>query len=97
MKPSKIINGFCYLDDNDMIFVSLYNERKKEYEKELFKSVIEDYKLTEEHIVLANEEGGVVSSLFKHIHKKGIRIKNMEFEDLIKVVYDLCIEITKKS
>jgi len=95
MKPNKIINGFCYVHDDDMIFYSLYNEKREEYEKDLFKPFINDYKITEEHIILANEEGGVVIPLYKNIYKQGIRIKNMEFEDLIKAVYSLCIEITK--
>lgn len=97
MKPNKIINGFCYVHDDDMIFYSLYNEKRKEYEKSLFKSFVNDYKITEEHIILANEEDGVITLLYKNIHKQGTRIRNMDFEDLIKAVYGLCIEITKRS
>lgn len=97
MKPNKIINGFCYLDGDDMMFISLYNERKYDYEASLFSTFIKDHKITEDHIILANEDNKVIIPLFKYLHRKGVNVKNIEFENLIKIVYDICIEITSKK
>lgn len=95
MKPNKIINGFCYLVDDTIIFISLYTERKYHYEAELFKKFIKEYKITKEHIILAHEENGGVTPLYRTAHKGKADIDDTDFDELIEEVYSICIDVTK--
>lgn len=95
MKNDKIINGFCYLVDDTMTFVSLYTERKYYYEAQLFNKFIKDYKITDKHIILAYEEGGGVTPLYKTIYKGPKAIDDTDFDVLIPDVYSICTDVKK--
>jgi hypothetical protein len=97
MKKDKIINGFCYLSDEDtMVFISLYTERRYNYEAQLFSRFIKDYKITDKNIILSYEENGSVTPLFKAVHTGKLSIEDTDFDELIVEVYGMCTAAVKK-
>ena len=97
MKKDKIINGFCYLSDEDtMVFISLYTERKYAYEAQLFSKFIKDYKITNKNIILSYEENGSITPLYTAIYEGKTSIEDADFDELITEVYGVCTEAVKK-
>jgi len=97
MKNDKIINGFCYLDRDDVVFVSLFNEKKVNYNKSMFINYLTTYNINESYLFLVNENDGIISPLYNIVLNKNAKIKDMDFENIIKNVYNVCILITKKQ
>lgn len=90
----KIINSFSYVDDDEMVCVSLFTERMKRVPVELFKEFIQKYKINENHICLCFSEGDKITPIYKFPTPDAKKVKDLPFEVLIKVVYDRCIELT---
>lgn len=95
-KNNKIINGFCYIDDDDMIFYSLYDEKKQYFDLYLFNKFIDSYSIDENHVILVNEENGYVTPLHYYKTKGRQYPKNMDIEKLIQYVYEICINVLNK-
>lgn len=102
MKSDKIINGFCFLKDDSVVFVDLVTERTENYKKSYFDKFIKEYEIDEDYIVLANRENGFVSMLYKYKltnskTKNPIKAKDKSIDNLIDVCYKICIESFQKK
>jgi hypothetical protein len=101
MEKNKIINGFCFLKNDDVVFVDLVTEKTEKYKKDYFKKFIEEYEIDDTYIVLSNREDGVVSLLYKYKlsnkNNKDIKATNKKIDELIDVCYKICIESFQKS
>lgn len=95
MEKKKIINGYWYIEDDEITFISLYDEKKRYYETYLFKDFIRAHAITESKIVLSNDDNGVIVPLFNVTYKNNQKVHEADFEDVIKFVYDICIQLTK--
>ena len=102
MKSEKIINGFCFLKDEDVIFVDLVTENNEKFKKSYFNKFIQEYQIDDECIVLANKDGGYVTMLFKYKltnskTKMSIKAKDKSIDNLIDVCYKICIEFFQRK
>lgn len=102
MQKDKIINGFCFIKDDNVVFVDLITEKTEDYKKSYFDKFIKEYDLDEHYIVLANKENGIITMLFKYklsTSKSNIPIKAKDktIDNLINVCYKICIESFQKN
>jgi hypothetical protein len=100
--PQKIINGFCYLKDDSVVFVDLYTDKSENYKRRYFDKFINDNDIDEYCIFLSNREGGLVTPLFKYKlnsvkTKERIKANTKTNDDLIDLCYKICIEMFKKA
>lgn len=100
--PEKIINGFCYIDGPDMVFVSLYDESRTRHSVVKFNDFIKSNDITDQHLILANEEVGIVTPLYKNLlinklTKKPDYPRLRTKDELIDVCYNICIKHFQKK
>ena len=99
-KEKKIINGFCFLDKDKVVFVDLVSERTENYNVSFFQKFIDSNKIDEYCIFLANREDGFVTPLYKYKlqtakSKTPIKCNTKSIDDLITLCYKICIELFK--
>lgn len=101
MQKDKIINGFCFLKDDDIVFVDLISEKTENYKKDYFKKFLEEFGIDETYIILANRDKGYVSLLYKYKlsskNKTDIKARDKTIDQLIDVCYKVCIESFQKK
>jgi hypothetical protein len=98
---NKIINGFCFINDDKVIFVDLVTERTEKYNISFFKKFIEDSAIDEFCIFLANREGGFVTPLYKYKlltakSKTPIKSSSRSIDELVTLCLKVCIEMFPK-
>lgn len=101
MEKNKIINGFCFIDNDKVIFVDLVTERTENYNISFFKKFIEDSGIDEFCIFLANREGGFVTPLYKYKlltakSKTPIKSSTRSIDELVTLCFKVCIEMFPK-
>lgn len=102
-EKNKIINGFCFIKGEDMIFVDLVTEKSEKLKKKYFEKFIEEYQIDESYIILSNRNDGIVNLLYKYKltskkdSSKSIYAKDRIIDDLIDVCYKICIENFQKK
>lgn len=99
-KKPKIINGFCYLKSDDVIFVDLITEKSSTYSKTQFKEFFKKNDINEYCIVLANRTDHSVTPLYKYKlttskSKNLVKAENRTTDELIDTCYTICIELMK--
>ena len=98
METNKIINGFCFLKNDDMIFVDLVTEKPEKLKKKYFEIFIKEYEIDESYIILSNKNEGIVNLLYKYKltsktnSDKSINAKDRTIDNLVDVCYKICIE-----
>lgn len=101
MQKNKIINGFCFLKDEDVIFVDLLTEKTEKYKKDYFKKFLDEFEIDETYIILSNRDNGYVSLLYKYKlsskNKTDIKARDKSVNQLIDVCYKVCIESFQKK
>ena len=100
-KDSKIINGFCYISDEKVIFVDLVTEKTENYKISYFQKFINDNGIDEYCIFLANREGGFVTPLYKYKlqtakSKTPIKSSTRSIDELVTLCFKVCIEMFRK-
>jgi hypothetical protein len=101
-KPSKIINGFCFLKEESVVFVDLISERTENFKKSFFQKFIDENDIDENCIFLANREGGFVTPLYKYKlqtakSKINIKASSRSIDEMITLCYKVCIEMFQKK
>lgn len=101
-KSSKIINGFCFLKDDSVVFVDLVTEKTENYRKSFFDKFITDNSIDDFCIFLANREGGYVTPLYKYKlqtakSKTPIKSSTRSVDELVTLCYKVCIEMFQKK
>jgi hypothetical protein len=101
VEPSKIINGFCFLKEDIVVFVDLISERTENFKKSFFQNFIDENSIDEYCIFLANRDGGFVTPLYKYKlqtakSKINIKASSRSIDDLITLCYKVCIEMFQK-
>ena len=99
-KSDKIINGFCFLKNGNVIFVDFYTEKFKEYKIDAFAEFIKDNKIDDHCVCLANKTDEVITPLYKYKlsskrHNRPITARDISMTKLIEVCYKICITIYK--
>lgn len=99
---NKIINGFCYIKEESVIFIDLVTEVSKIYDIKLFNKFLKDHSIDEFCIILSNRENEDVTPLYKYKMsssktKQYIRASDQTKNSLIDLCYKVCIEMFKKS
>lgn len=99
-RPSKIINGFGFLKDKNVIFIDLYTEKFVTYDGKVFEEFIKENNVDEDCILLSNREDDVVTPLLKfdlvnHKTKERIKAHLRPHEELITLCYKICIQLFK--
>lgn len=102
MGKNKIINGFCFIDSDKVIFVDLVTERTEKYDISFFKKFIEENSIDEYCIFLANREGGFVTPLYKYKlqtakSKTPIKSSTRSIDELVTLCLRVCIEMFPKK
>jgi hypothetical protein len=100
-KDSKIINGFCYISGEKVIFVDLVTEKTENYKISYFQKFINDNSIDEYCIFLANREGGFVTPLYKYKlqtakSKTPIKSSTRSVDELVTLCFKVCIEMFQK-
>lgn len=100
-KESKIINGFCFVDGEKVVFVDLVTERTEKYNIIHFKKFIEENNIDEYCIFLANRDGGFVTPLYRYKlqtakSNKPIKSSTRSIDELITLCFKVCIEMFPK-
>jgi hypothetical protein len=101
-KESKIINGFCFLNGDKVIYIDLVTERADNYNISYFNKFIEENNIDDNCIFLANRDGGFVTPLYKYKlqttkSKINIKASSRSIDDLITLCYKVCIEMFQKK
>jgi hypothetical protein len=101
-KESKIINGFCFLNGDKVIYVDLVTERTDDYNIKYFNKFIEENNIDEYCIFLANREGGLVTPLYKYKlqtakTKINIKASSRSIDELVTLCFKVCIEMFQKK
>jgi hypothetical protein len=99
---SKIINGFCFLKEDSVVFVDLISERTENFKKSFFQKFIDENNIDEYCIFLANREGGFVTPLYKYKlqtakSKINIKASSRSIDEMITLCYKVCIEMFQKK
>ena len=99
-RPSKIINGFCFLKNKSVIFIDLITEKHVVYDDEVFKDFIKENNVTEDCILLSNKERDIVTPLLKfdlvaNKSKERIKAHYRSHDELISLCYKICIQFFK--
>lgn len=99
---SKIINGFCFLKEDCVVFVDLISERTEDFKKSFFKKFIEENDIDDFCIFLANRDGGYVTPLYKYKlqttkSKTLVKASSRTVDDLITLCFKVCIEMFPKN
>lgn len=98
----KIINGFCFIKKDKVVFVDLVTEKTEDYNISFFQKFIDDHEIDEFCIFLANREGGYVTPLYKYKlqtakSKTPIKSSTRSVDELITLCYKVCIEVFQKK
>lgn len=101
-KESKIINGFCFLNNDKVIYIDLVTERADNYNISYFKKFIEENNIDDNCIFLANRDGGFVTPLYKYKlqttkSKINIKASSRSIDEMITLCYKVCIEMFQKK
>jgi len=101
-KENKIINGFCFLNNENVIFVDLVTEKTENYHISFFNKFIEENNIDEYCIFLSNREGGIVTPLYKYKLQTAksntpIKSNSRSIEELITLCFKVCIEMFPKK
>lgn len=101
MERNKIINGFCFLKNEDMVFVDLVTEKTETLKKKYFDKFLKEYEIDESYIILSNRDDGLVNLLYKYKlsskNDKTIYAKDRTLDNLIDVCYKICIDNFQKK
>ncbi len=99
MPENSIINVFCYLEKDSVVFVDLVTEKKTLYSITQFREYIKENKIDDFCIFLANRDSkGNVSPLYKYSlstkkSKLPITAHHKTLNELIDVCYRICIRL----
>lgn len=98
---SKIINGFCFLKEDSVVFVDLITERTEDFKKSFFQKFIEENDIDHFCIFLANRDGGYVTPLYKYKlqtakSKTLIKASSRSIDELTTLCFKVCIEMFQK-
>ena len=91
VQPDKIINGFCYQQDDKIIFIDLYYEKTNEYRKKEFEDFIVKNEIDETSMILSNRINGIVTPLYKYScisflkKKKVTKLSHISKDELIDI------------
>jgi hypothetical protein len=97
-----IINGFCFIEKQKVIFVDLVTERTENYRIGSFEKFIKDNNIDEFCIFLSNKNDGIVTPLYKYSlqtvkSKTNVKANERSIDDLITLCYKVCIEMFPKK
>lgn len=98
----KIINGFCFLKEDSVVFVDLITERTENFKRSFFKKFIDENGIDDHCIFLANRDGGYVTPLYKYRlqtakSKTPVKASSRSIDDLITLCFKVCIEMFQKK
>lgn len=101
-KESKIINGFCFLNSDKVIFVDLVTEKTDNYSIKYFSKFIEENSIDEYCIFLSNREGGYITPLYKYKLQtaksdKPVKSNSRSVDELVTLCYKVCIEMFQRK
>lgn len=97
----KIINGFCYIHEDGVVFIDLITESKKTYDIRSFSKFINDNNIDKFYIILSNHRDGIVTPLYKYQlssskTKQYVVAADRSKDFLIDLCYKVCINLFKK-
>lgn len=97
-----IINGFCFIQKQKVVFVDLITERTEKYRIGSFEKFIKDNNIDESCIFLSNINDGIVTPLYVYNlqtvkSKTDVKAYERSIDDLITLCYKVCIEMFPKK